>query len=149
MIDVNEFCKAGSKQPLMSKVLPRNIVSSFKSWMHDYSDRKLLHSMLRVVEQLQEQGALGALKKHIKGSAFNCSEKHIVASIVDLITKKQGVEKKGYHAKRAKALAAAPKVAAASKDKSTESNNEAESDDDKEAESDDEKDESDGDGESE
>ena len=31
MLNVTEFCKPGSQQPLLSKVLPRNIVSSSKS----------------------------------------------------------------------------------------------------------------------
>ena len=106
MLNVTEFCKPGSQQPLLSKVLPRNIVSSLKSWMGEYSDRKMLYSMIRIIEQLQTKKHLGVLKKHIKSNAFNCSEKNTVASIVDLITKKDGVEKRAYHNKKAKAAAA-------------------------------------------
>jgi len=102
LIDYKEFCAEDSKQPIMKKVLPRMVICSLKSWMDDYTDQKKLHSILLILEQLEIADKLKELKKHIK-SSFNCSEKALVVSMVDLITKKTGIEKKACWTRKAEA----------------------------------------------
>ena len=102
LVNVEEFCKGTSKQPLMGKAQAKNIVCSLKSWMPDYTDRKLLYSMLQTVEYLQQRGTVAQFKKLVKGPHFNCLEKDTVARMIDLITKKGGIERKSYHTKQAK-----------------------------------------------
>ena len=94
LLDVKEFVCEGSTQPMVTKVQARNITHSLKSWMLEKSDRKMLYEILRVIELLHKEKMTGAFKKLIRSDKFYNGDKESVAKMVDLLTKKDGIERK-------------------------------------------------------
>jgi hypothetical protein len=92
LVDVKEFCDKGDTVPKVGKCHAKHLVSSLKTWMLEFADRKALYNILRVIHQLDENKKTGALKKLIRGPHFHLGEKESVAKMVDLITSKYGVD---------------------------------------------------------